>query len=434
MRTSLVVVLLVAGGVAQADRKLSVDDAVTIAMNQNPRLRAARSSVDASADVARSIRGRMLFGVHLSEEWQHYTSEFAIPLTAFGFMAPPGTPPIVARNQDTNSFVAAADQPLLGLARIAHDYQAQNANAAAGRAQVRGAAAELRRMVRSGFLRYFEAKALEDIAAASEHELDEQVKVSESRLKAGVLTNADVLRVKVARANAQQQRIVAHTQAITTRAALLDAIGLDDEPGLTLDEPKALLSESAAALPERQSATSDALRLRPEIEETKQRLREAQKQKTSRGLALLPDVNFDAVYLRIDGQLFQPTDQFYVGIKAQWAIWDWGATYYNYRAQGHVANARAAEVEGQRRAVATEVVTNLEQLSAAGTAVDVSQTAIASAEEAYRVMNALVQAGTATTTDLLDAQAALTTARLNLARAQYERAIAKVALDRSIGR
>jgi outer membrane protein len=64
-------------------------------------------------------------------------------------------------------------------------------------------------------------------------------------------------------------------------------------------------------------------------------------------------------------------------------------------------------------------------------AVEVAQTAIASAEEAYRVTSAQVSAGTATTTDLLDSQSALTTAKLNLARAEYERAVARVALDRA---
>ena len=46
--------------------------------------------------------------------------------------------------------------------------------------------------------------------------------------------------------------------------------------------------------------------------------------------------------------------------------------------------------------------------------------------------SAQVAAGAATTTDLLDAQSALTTARLNLARAQYERAVARVQLDRAV--
>ena len=71
------------------------------------------------------------------------------------------------------------------------------------------------------------------------------------------------------------------------------------------------------------------------------------------------------------------------------------------------------------------------QLEAQFVAVQVAETAITSAEEAYRVTSAQVSAGTATTTDLLDAQSALTTARANLARAQYDRAIARVSLDRA---
>jgi outer membrane protein TolC len=54
--------------------------------------------------------------------------------------------------------------------------------------------------------------------------------------------------------------------------------------------------------------------------------------------------------------------------------------------------------------------------------------------EAYRVTEALLKAGSATTTDLLDAQAALTQARLNLTRAEYQQAIAQVTLSRGIGR
>jgi outer membrane protein TolC len=50
------------------------------------------------------------------------------------------------------------------------------------------------------------------------------------------------------------------------------------------------------------------------------------------------------------------------------------------------------------------------------------------------VTDAQLQAGTATTTDLLEAQSALTQARLNYLRAQYELAISRVNLRRALGR
>ena len=74
------------------------------------------------------------------------------------------------------------------------------------------------------------------------------------------------------------------------------------------------------------------------------------------------------------------------------------------------------------------------QLDAAASANSVAQQAITSAQEAYRVTDAQVQAGTATTTDLLEAQSALTQARLNSLRAQYQLAIARVNLRRAMGR
>ena len=62
-------------------------------------------------------------------------------------------------------------------------------------AQLTAAVQSVREQIRIGYLRYYEAKALQEIARSSQHELSEQVTVAQARLKAGVLTNADVLRV-----------------------------------------------------------------------------------------------------------------------------------------------------------------------------------------------------------------------------------------------
>jgi len=49
------------------------------------------------------------------------------------------------------------------------------------------------------------------------------------------------------------------------------------------------------------------------------------------------------------------------------------------------------------------------------------------------VTTVLLAAGSASTTDLLDAQAALTQARLNFARARYEYALARIGLEHALG-
>ena len=80
-----------------------------------------------------------------------------------------------------------------------------------------------------------------------------------------------------------------------------------------------------------------------------------------------------------------------------------------------------------------EVTSRSAQLEAAASAVTVADQTIASAQEAYRVTEAQARAGAATVTDLMHSQSALTQARLNLARAQYEQAIARVELERAVG-
>ena len=91
------------------------------------------------------------------------------------------------------------------------------------------------------------------------------------------------------------------------------------------------------------------------------------------------------------------------------------------------------ELAAQKRQVANEVASELSQSAAARSAVRVAEQSITSAQEAYRVTDALVKAGSATTTDLLEAQSALAQARLNLVRAQYQLASAYVSIQHAIG-
>lgn len=412
-------------------RRLTVDEAVQLAVKQNPRLRGASLRQAGGHDAARSVGARLLPSVHLYEEYQHYKDPFAVD---FGrVLGNPNIPPFAVRDRDTNTFSASADQPLLGLGHIAEDYLAQRDAAEASDANVTAARAQLVESVRSGFLRYFEARALGEIARSSEAELGEQVTVAEAKLKAGVLTNADLLRVQVAAANARQQEIVAESQATVTRAQLLAALGLrPSDPDVELVEPTALIGDGSG-LPADSAAADEAQRKRPEIARDKLLGSSADHTRKARWWALLPEIDAEAGYVRVDGQAFAPKDSLYVGARASWAIWEWGAGFFAARAAAKQAEAAGAELASEESQVAAEVQSSLAQSRAAAVVVEVAEKTIASAQEAYRVTEALVKAGSATTTDLLDAQSALTGARLNLARARYELALQRVALARVMG-
>lgn len=416
-----------------APERLTVEDVVKRALADNPRLQAARAEGRAGHESANSAIGRMLPSIHLSEEYQHYNGPFnvmfSIPGSTMAF------PPILARKQDTNTFSASADQPLLGLAKLSESYLARKSGAQAGDAKVKSAEADMRAAIESDYLRLFEARALEEIAGASEKLLNEQVTIAQVKLKAGVFTTADVLRVQVAAANARQQGIVAHAQAIAARAEIFGAIGLPpDDTTIELVEPTTLLAAAQTPAPSFAPAQAEAFTQRPELLEARRSADAAHHQERALLFALLPDIDAEGAYLRSDGQVFLPNDSAFVGVRAGWAIWEWGASWFAREAAKEQAEAARFGVEAERRQIGVEVQSRLEQSQAAASAVDVANKTIASAEEAWRVTDAQVRAGAATTTDLLNAESALTQARLNLARARYEQAIAYVAVERTLGR
>jgi len=373
----------------------------------------------------------MLPGVHVSDEQDRYREPWAVKFD-LGIPNMP-VPSIQARDLNTNTFVAAVDQPLLGLARLSQDYASLSSAAEAAQQNVRAVEAGVREEVETGLLRLFEARALADTAVASEIQLDEQLEVMRARLKTGVATNADVLRVDVAVASARQQEIQARAQEQVSRALLLAALGRSqDDASIDFAEPTAL-EDTARPAPELHVAVEEAVVHRPELAAAQLSAQAAHQRTRARTLALLPDVSLEAAYIHIHGQTLAPEDSAYVGLKASWGVFEWGATFFEQRAADAQAAAAEADEEGTRRRVGTEVSVRLAQLKAAVNAVSVARTAIASAEEAFRVTQELVKAGSATTTDLLDSQSALTQARLNLVRARYEDAIARVALARARG-
>lgn len=406
---------------------LTVEDAVARGLHDNPRLAAARRRLQGADEATIAAGRRMLPTVHLSEEYQHYNEAFAV-----GF----GGPAFQVRDQDTNTFSASAAQPVLGLFRLDSERDALAEGEAASQAGLAAAEAALRETIQTDFLRTFEAEAMKRIAEASAAELSDQVTVARARLASGVITQADLLRLQVAVANAHQQALQAEGQARASRAALFAAMGVRPDEGtkLTLIEPQKLLAAARAAAP----ASVDALlptahEKRPEVRQQAHLASSTALDAKARGYGLLPEVNLEAAYVRVDGQQFAPKNSEFVGVKADWNIWEWGATEHGRRAAKAQAAAAREEAEGVDRQVEAEVTTAVADGDAARGAVEAAEQAIASAEEAYRETEAQTKAGTATTTDLLEAESALTQARLNLTRAEYELAVAHVRLVRAAG-
>lgn len=418
-------------GAAPGAPKLPQDEVLRRALATSASLRGARARREVALGRAHSVRGLLLPGVAVSYEAQRWDSPYLV-----GFPIGPDPShltmvPFPARDQDTSALAVTAGQPLLGLLHIGSDVAAASSASDAAAADARTAEADVKQQVLAQLLRLFEARALKEIASASVAQLDDQLQVARARLQSGVLTRADVLRIETAAANARQQQIQADAQEVSERAGLLVAIG-ESPDTRDVDFADPVLPEPTPA-PELDAALRGALARRSEVESARLVEEAAQRSARARTFDLLPEVSAEGAWLRITGQPFSPETSWFIGLRADWAVWDWGAKWFARSAAAAQADAAAAQQAGVRDQVSVEVAARLAGTRAAANAVEAARTGIVSAEEAYRVTDALVQAGSATTTDLLDAQAALTTARSNLARARYAYALTRVDLARATG-
>ena len=430
--------VLAAAQESAGGRKLyDLNEAVELAMHQNPRLLVARHQSSANRDAASSTRGHLLPLVKVGTTYDYVQANEGLDLGAFGGSSSSSSSMPLHLSAWAGDFNVTLAQPLLGLVHIGQDFAAADKAAAASDADLHASEAELRAQVEAGFLSLFEARAEKDIALASHDQLTDQLRVVQAEFKDGTRTKVDVLRFQVAAANADQQQIQAQVDEDNAKDQLLGLLGLagrvDRDQVDFLDPTDELLKRSLPTdVPDGQEKFAESHR--PEMFSAQLQTDAAWHRKQARTFSLLPEVNVSYSYYRLlNTPEALPRDINLFGLSASWNVWDWGVNYYQAHAAGEQLGAAEANRESVREQIDVEVRTRLAQERAAANAVHVASDAISQAEEAFRVTAATVQAGAATTTDLLDAQAALTQARQNLVRSKYEELRARSALLKALG-
>jgi OMF family outer membrane factor len=418
----------------EAPQRLTLPEAVAMALHQNPKLGAARENAQSVGDQADSQRGKLLPVIRGVVNYSHVHSQQASSIGGIlgGDGSSGGSSPPPSQLNFWGGYASlGAQQPILGLTHLSEDWLGQVDSARASSADVRADEMDLRLGVEEGFLALFEARALGQIATASLDDLSQQLTITEANVKNGTMTQADLLRVKTAVANAQQQQIQAAVQEQVARAQLLTTIGLPATNRVVdFVEPDAY---DGRAVPNEEDALRLAHENRPELRAAQFNLSAADHRKLARWFNLLPEAGVGFTWYRMLNIPSFPSDIYVFGMSASWNIWEWGADYYQAKAAGVLAESARLQLQSEQDVVIQEVETRLSQEKAAANAVQVAQAAIDSAVEAYRVTQVTVNAGAATTTDLLDAQSALTQARLNLVRARYQEWRARAELTRAIG-
>lgn len=418
---------LLAGGRADAQatigtRATGIAEAVSIALQRNPDALASEVDVKVAEATRAEVNGTFYPRLHLDANVQQWNSPFAINFGGAAF---------TVRDAFTWQVGPSLIQPLTGLWTIYDQYKVQDLGVDVAAIRRRVTRREVAFQVVQAYYRLLEAQRLVDVAETSVAQLEAQQKQAQSLFDNGVIGKNDLLRAGLALAGARQRAIQTRGNVMLARGQIDALLGSSpDEPfepvPFTGDPP----ATDEASL---QSAEQRAVAQRLELAVVDRSIAQADHGLSAAKKKLVPQLNAVANYTHTAGSPFQQENAAYVGLFLAWDVWDWGATPGGIdEASAKVEQARVArrKLQDQVRLEARQAFVNADT---AREALAVARTAVAQAEENYRIVSKKFEAAAATSFDMVDAEALLTQSRGQVETALYDLLIARAALQRATG-
>lgn len=466
------VALLVLTTTPAAARKLTLKQAVDLALTQNHQLQMEQSKV-AEADAQRkSTRG--LFGPSVTVDgnilvWDSPLAfDLGLPSFDLASMQDPAklaelvaqyglTPAELAalganqdllsglfkffdfdldniRDQVTGEIGVTVAQPLTPLLQIYSGYKAQKSMAQSARLDAETKRLDVVFEVTRGYLQLKQAQRFVTIAGSGVEQVEAHLAQAEQYQQAGLIGTQEVLKAKLELARAKQGVIQARTGVSLASAALALHLGLS--PRETI-EPVEQLKDPPAPMADTLEACIDAaLGQNVELRALEAKTAAAQAGKDAATWeTFLPQISAVANYKHTEGQgTLMPKDAFFVGGILSWNVWSWGNKYYAMEA----ARAKVKQAEQGKKLLRNGVVLKVQkaflELRQAEASLAVSRAAIAEAEENLRIEKKRFESQAATSTDVLDARLALTRAEASHATALYGYYVSAAELRRAMGR
>jgi outer membrane protein TolC len=291
--------------------------------------------------------------------------------------------------------------------------------------------------VRTRFFTVIVARETIRVQEQSVELLQSQLKDVSNRYDAGTVSKFEVLRAEVALANGQPPLITARNDYRIAIEELRRALGFVTTKPNANKTPEFLGSlEFKAEDYDLVSALSTAREQRPDLQRLVKLESAAEEGITISRAGYYPNLSLYGSYEWLQspfGSSRPSLDGWVVGVQSQWNIFDGRAT------KGKVVQSKSQleqtklALAGAQLAVDIDVRRAISQLQEATELAAASRKVVEQAEESVRLADARFGAGTATQLDVLQAQTALTTARLNQLQAYYNHTIATASVRLAMG-
>lgn len=262
-------------------------------------------------------------------------------------------------------------------------------------------------------------------------EARENMRLAVVRREAGTGLRSDELRARTHLSSVEQQLITAHNNLALAKLQLAMTIGLPDGSAVEISEQLTPIAMNYST----DELTSMALGERNDLLQYRAGLEKADAAVKLARSAYLPAVGAFASY-QLNGReapFGADNDAWMAGVSLKWQLFD-GLRRGNEQARATAARSAAVEMlEGKTREVRFQVQESFMRREEAGKRLEVARHALQDAEETVRLLSRRFENSLATMVELLDAQTALNQARAMLADTDASYALAGARVYYSAG-
>lgn len=427
--------LAAAGAAAHAQDRLTLDDAIALALRQNPSLRAARAAGREAAARTRQAKSVWLPRVDVTEAWQRGNQ----PVFVFGsllaqrrftqqdFRLDALNHPAALANFRT---AVTLEQVLFDGTRTTTAVRTASLAEDLAHEGGREAAAQVRVGATQAYGAVLVAAAHVAAAEAGVRAAEEDVRRSEHRRDAGMATEADVLALRLHLSAVRARLISATSQETVARATLNEVLGEPLDTRFQLEAPVA----APVAVPPLAELEEEAVRNTPAAIEAATHEHLAREAVSSARGAFLPQAALQGGWEVNGGSVADRTSSWSVAAVVRWNV------FAGFSDRARLGEARAAldraRAERDRREAQVRVAVRsaVARLDEARGREDVGRSARALAAESQRIVRDRYDAGLAGVTDVLRVASAVIDAEVQHTTARVEVLVSAAMLERARGR
>jgi len=442
--TACVIALLAPAGVAAQSpgdgdttlEQLSLERAVQIALENNRDLQSARLQVSKAEDDLGAARTRRLpaFDTEVNLSQLLTPVQFGFPKGAFGEY--PGVGPIPSAEttvevprQPTAYLFAQVSQPLSQLFRIGLTVKNAETARDVERERVRGHTLSLVNGVKR---QYFAILQTQSALAATDEAIDLYKALDRTlqvRVAQKVALRSDSLDVQYRLAEAELSRTTQQNALASQKEQLNALLGRDVRARFAVDPVSAISAFEVDV----DAAQRNALATRPDVQEARLKLQQAELDRRIKKSERIPDVSIAASYASNFNIDVLPKNLALVGVQVKWEPFDWGRRGRELASKTHTVDQARLNVREAEDQAVLEINSRFRALNEKRALLRMVEMAQATAREKLRVKTNQYQVQAVLLPDVLQLRAELADSNDRYQQALLAFWTAKADFDQAVG-